>query len=134
MFCPQCEAEYREGYDTCEECGVALVPSLPVVDHTAEHYESVYETSRPADVPVIKSLLKGAGIPYVTEGDSMMNLFPSEAAMTIMTSKGHAELRFLVPSDKAEDARALLAEDPQIETIPDELRGDDEAPEGTDAD
>jgi len=29
VFCPQCEAEYREGISQCRECGVALVPALP---------------------------------------------------------------------------------------------------------
>jgi len=28
VFCPQCEAEYREGISQCRECGVALVPAL----------------------------------------------------------------------------------------------------------
>jgi hypothetical protein len=29
MFCPSCGAEYRSGFDTCSDCGVALVEELP---------------------------------------------------------------------------------------------------------
>jgi hypothetical protein len=29
MFCPQCKAEYREGFKHCPECDVDLVLSLP---------------------------------------------------------------------------------------------------------
>jgi hypothetical protein len=30
MFCPTCEAEYREGFIRCTDCNVALVRALPV--------------------------------------------------------------------------------------------------------
>jgi hypothetical protein len=29
MFCPNCKAEYREGFTKCSECDVALVSNLP---------------------------------------------------------------------------------------------------------
>jgi hypothetical protein len=29
MFCPLCQAEYREGFTRCADCDVDLVPSLP---------------------------------------------------------------------------------------------------------
>jgi hypothetical protein len=29
MFCPVCKAEYRQGFTTCADCEVALVPALP---------------------------------------------------------------------------------------------------------
>ena len=28
-WCPKCRAEYREGFDVCADCGLALVDSLP---------------------------------------------------------------------------------------------------------
>ena len=30
MFCPVCGREYRQGVDTCGDCGNALVPELPL--------------------------------------------------------------------------------------------------------
>jgi hypothetical protein len=30
MFCPQCRAEYREGFSRCSDCGVDLVGALSI--------------------------------------------------------------------------------------------------------
>jgi hypothetical protein len=30
MFCPQCKAEYRQGFTRCSDCGVELVYALPM--------------------------------------------------------------------------------------------------------
>lgn len=32
MICPNCRAEYRDGYTRCAECGCALVEALPPED------------------------------------------------------------------------------------------------------
>ena len=32
MICPQCKAEYRQGFTRCSDCDVALVPSLPAAE------------------------------------------------------------------------------------------------------
>ena len=29
MFCPICKAEYREGFQICDDCNVSLVEELP---------------------------------------------------------------------------------------------------------
>src|SRR6185436_16077361 len=29
MYCPSCRGEYREGFDRCSDCEVALVEALP---------------------------------------------------------------------------------------------------------
>ncbi len=37
MYCPQCAAEYREGFAVCADCGCELVqqkPAVPPVDHS----------------------------------------------------------------------------------------------------
>lgn len=36
-WCPECGAEYREGVDTCTDCGVALVDTPPARDDEGEH-------------------------------------------------------------------------------------------------
>src|SRR5689334_9997015 len=35
MFCPLCQAEYREGFVQCSDCHIALTPSFPDAQHSA---------------------------------------------------------------------------------------------------
>ena len=123
MFCPTCRDEFRPGFDRCENCGVSLVHELPEVDHSAEEQVLVHETSRPSDIPVVKSLLRGAEIPFLTEGESLDRLFPSELHITMTPgSEGHRAVHFLVPESRAEEARALLSEDAALaQPAPEEL-------------
>ena len=73
MFCPECGAEFREGIEKCADCDVALAPEPPPVP---EAYVTVHETSDPAVVPVLKTVLESAGIPYRAIGEGTMDLFP----------------------------------------------------------
>ena len=125
MFCPRCGAEYRAGYERCADCDVALQTEPPADDHTAVPYVTVFETSEVDVIPVIKSLLDSAGIPFDTGGEAMMNLYPSDLLGTIM-GRPAGEIRFSVPEDRAEEARQLLQGQPF--EVPDPA--DDE---GTDA-
>lgn len=71
---------------------------------------TVYETSDPDMVPIIKSILDGAEIPYSLDGSSIVDLFPAQPMQPIFTDhKG--ELRIEVPADRAEEAEALLSTD-----------------------
>ena len=123
MYCPQCGAEYREGFDRCGDCDVALTHEPPPPeDHEATNYVTVFETSETDVIPVIKSILRGAEIPFNTLGEAMMNLFPSDLLGRVMSKPG-AEVSFMVPEDRAEEARQLLteqplAEEPEAETEP----------------
>jgi len=38
MICPQCKAEYREGYTSCADCQVPLVHDLPRQSHEDSNY------------------------------------------------------------------------------------------------
>ena len=112
MYCPECGAEYREGFDRCTDCDVALVHEPPTPeDHEATPYVTVFETSETDVIPVIKSILRGAEIPFNTKGEAMMNLFPSDLLGRVMSRPG-AEVSFLVPEGRAEEARQLLTEQP----------------------
>lgn len=106
MFCPQCGAEYREGYSECADCGVPLVES-PVPPADVE-LVSVFRTADAGLLPVIKSVLASADIPFMVQGDEASGLFPFGSA------GGGADGRRLgavvrVPSDRAEEAEELLA-------------------------
>lgn len=81
-------------------------------EHPDPHLEIVFSTSEVDEIPVIKSILDGAEIPYVTDGESMMDLFPSDLlGAALHRPKG--EMRFMVPHDHVETAKALLTELPK---------------------
>ncbi|MEM1176724.1 MAG: hypothetical protein AAGM22_00140 [Acidobacteriota bacterium] len=70
---------------------------------------TVFATSEADLIPVIKSVLRGADIPFITDGESMMNLFPSDLlGAGLLRPRG--EIRFKVARDHVEAARILLSE------------------------
>ena len=71
----------------------------------------VLETVNPTEVAIIKSLLEGAGIPYLTRGEDQYDAFRG----TIFNPHGRPVV-FLVPAAMAEEARLLL----QQGELPDE--------------
>jgi len=89
-------------------------------DTTETTYEEVFETAEPDVLPVIKSLLDSAGIPWATHGESLMNLFPSET-MSIVTLTQGDDVHIYVPESRAEEARALLSGDFTLTDAPPEL-------------
>ncbi len=132
MYCPECRGEFREGFTRCDDCGVDLVHELPSEDHEAPDFVKVFETSEPDVIPVIKSVLEGAGIPYLVEGEDLMNLFPSEMLGGIY--KPSAEVRFHVTAAQEEAARQLLTA--HLEAFADEASAaslDDPQPDSDDS-
>lgn len=92
-------------------------------DHPDLTLETVFATSQADLIPVIKSLLEAAEIPYVTDGEAMMNLFPSDLlGPTLHRARG--ELRFQVASERAEEARALLTQHSDVPYPEDLADGD----------
>lgn len=113
MFCPECGAEYRQGFDRCVDCDADLVYELsapPEEGHEAPEYVELIETTRPDEIPVIKSLLEGAGIPFNVEGEDLMNLFPGMLGRIYKPGGG---VTFLVPVDRAEEAQKRLDAHPE---------------------
>ena len=98
MYCPKCNAEYREGVRRCADCGVALVERLPEADERQSvDFEEILATYNPGDVAVVKSILVNAGIPYFFHGENFMHVRPLiEPA------------RLMVPKDRVAEARSLL--------------------------
>jgi hypothetical protein len=78
MFCPSCGSEYREGFTRCVDCEVDLVdtPPLPADAHPdTGDVETVFATGDPVALLTAQSLLDEAGIPYLTRGEGMQDLF-----------------------------------------------------------
>lgn len=123
MYCPNCEAEYREGFTTCSDCGVSLVEGLPPEpDHPEGPFTEVFESADASLLPVVESLLDSAGIPFLVQGgETSGGLFP------LGSIGGGSDERLLravikVPDEHVEAARALLTE-------ADEVPGYDGGPE-----
>ena len=77
MFCPSCRAEFRPGFTECTECEVYLVDALPP-DPYQETVDlvPVFRTSDPIVLPLVRSLLDSAGVPYLVQGEEALGLFP----------------------------------------------------------
>jgi len=80
MFCPQCRAEYREGFFRCSDCDIPLVDQLPadrsVTDRQAgfepDHPELVVLRNFPTliEADLAKSALESVGIDSMVRTDN----------------------------------------------------------------
>ncbi len=95
MFCPQCRTEYREGFDTCTDCGVSLVSELPPeAEPEYLEFEEILISLSASDVAMIKSILESEGITYYFRGESSFSYAPPT--------------RLMVQKDRADEARQIL--------------------------
>lgn len=127
MYCPECGGEYREGFFTCADCGVALVAEPP--PEPAEGSESglvtVLESGDPNEIAFAESVLTEAGIPFVKAGDALQELFalgrlglgfnPIAGPVTLQVPEEHAEeaVRILEEAEPEELADGDLEEMPE---------------------
>ena len=98
MYCPKCQAEYREGFTVCADCNVELVEALPPEPETDfADYEELLATYNQGDIVTVKSILEKEGIPYFIKGEMFtgMGAFIDPA-------------RVMVIKDEVEQARLLL--------------------------
>lgn len=133
MFCPNNDcpdfldtglrAEYRDDVEVCPYCDTPLVAvrpeapaaepgDLPAKPRVAddEPLEAVIETDDPTEVTIIKSILDGAGIPFVTRGESRFGAFRGAyVSGSIFNPQGRGVI-FAVPNRMADEARHLLEE------------------------
>jgi len=114
MFCPQCRTEYREGFDTCTDCGVSLVSELPpeVAPEYLE-FEEILISLSGSDIAMIKSLLESEGITYYFRGESAYSFAPPT--------------RLMVQKDRAVEAREILK---GLETSEERTPGDSDPDDG----
>jgi len=140
MYCPNDEcpdhlatglrAEYRDEVEHCPYCGTPLVTDAPSVAVAAdgnperppvgddETMEPVIEATDVTEVAVIKSILDGAAIPFVTIGEDQFSAFPGAFAGGSIFNPRARGVVFSVPSRMADEARTLLEElaDPAEDT------------------
>jgi hypothetical protein len=140
MFCPNDEcpdflntglrSEYRVDITTCPYCETHLVTEPPTVGPPREDglpakprvgddeaMEPVIESTDLTEIAVIKSVLDGAGIPYLAHGEQRFGAFRGAFVSGSILSPQSRGVIFTVPSRMAEEARVLLEE---FEENPDE--------------
>ncbi len=109
MICPNCKAEYREGYTVCVDCEVPLVETLPADEQPEPEIElvTVFDTGEPADVLVAKSLLEAEGIEFFAKDEGVQDLFGAgRLGSGFNTMAGQVEIQ--VRPEDADRARQLL--------------------------
>lgn len=75
-----------------------------------DRYILLMQTGDPAAIPLVQSVLDGAEIPFLLQGNEAGALFPMAASPLSAMSRG-LQVRVLVPESRAEEARELLAAD-----------------------
>lgn len=78
MFCPNCKAEYRDGFYICADCDVELVSDLtPRFAPKPTIYEALAPVADRQAYEIIRSHLDAARISYIPDGDLVERLdFP----------------------------------------------------------
>ena len=103
-WCPQCGTEYREGFDRCSDCGVALVAAPPPAEEDVKpgpEWVAVGGYTSDEEAWMAHGLLAEKGIRAAVV-DRHVVLYPFPAADT-------AEVLLLVAPEDAERADQELA-------------------------
>jgi hypothetical protein len=130
MFCPSCRAEYQPGITVCPDCEVELVEEAPPPEPPSDvELVSVFETADVALLPVIKSVLQSAEIPFITQGDEALGVLPvGRVGAGGISAGGHGLVAtILVTRKRRDEARDLLNQfvDAPIELPDEEAREED---------
>ncbi|MFB3904015.1 MAG: DUF2007 domain-containing protein [Acidobacteriota bacterium] len=130
MICPNCKAEYREGYTICSDCEVPLVERLPEEEQPQPEMElvTVFDTGEPADVLVARSILEAEGIEFFAKDEGVQDLFGAgRLGSGFNTMTGQVEIQ--VRPEDAERARQLLQhlDEGEGTEVSDEDSGDEES-------
>ena len=92
MFCPECRAEYREGFHICSDCNIELVDELqPLPEPEFVDFVEILATYNPADIVFLKSLLESEGIQYYFKGEHFMYMRPLADPVRLMVRKDQVE-------------------------------------------
>lgn len=117
MICPRCHAEYRPGFTTCADCGIALVEELDFDATTddeeveemvgAEELEPFHETGSSDELGAILEVLEEHSIPYVVQAGTALSLLAGGAFQGLALPEEWTA-RVLVLGARLKEARTLL--------------------------
>lgn len=112
MFCPECRAEYRDGFSECADCHVELIPELAPLPADPKagdfvEYEELLSTYNLGDIVFIKSVLDSEKIIYFMQNEEFNSLTFSPQPVRVM-----------VNTDQMEKAKELLKDfEPQYSRL-----------------
>jgi hypothetical protein len=94
MFCSNCKAEYREGFDICRDCNIPLVTELPKEPELEfVDFQELITTYNPFDISLLKSLLDAEGITYYFQGEHFSYVRPLAIPVRSSIFRGWQALR-----------------------------------------
>jgi hypothetical protein len=111
MFCPECKAEYRQGFTRCSDCGVDLVYALPeVLTVPEEPGEKLHSLWAGADARICAehcARLKDADIPFkvIRREDRLFNI------------NTYPDLEIAVPPSLYEKAKETIGNEDAVEPM-----------------
>ena len=113
MICPECGSDYREGFTRCADCDVDLVEGAGAGEQEEEQPDlrlvKIYEGGNAAVLPLVGSLLRDAGIEFMTRGEALQDLFALGRFGTGGGSNVIGPVEFWVREEDEAAARELLA-------------------------
>ncbi len=125
-WCPDCGAEYREGFRQCSECGVPLVDAPPAAQQPPAEpgpaWVDIASYATAEEAQLARGLLEEQGIAAeVVDRHVVMNPFPQV---------DEAEVLLLVAPEDAERADVVLAQaEAGEDALPDDSETDPNTPE-----
>jgi len=88
MFCPQCRAEYREGFSRCADCDIDLVETLePEPPPEYVDFQLILSTFNTGDIAIIKSILDAEQVTYYFLGEHINLVRPLGDPARLMVRK-----------------------------------------------
>jgi hypothetical protein len=107
MYCPECHAEYRDGFTECADCQVPLLSGIRQPEPSERPAPDsglvvVLETNNRIQLALAKGLLEDSDIPFFVLGQITTFIQDVDGFL-------HKFVRVQVPCDREVEARELLA-------------------------
>lgn len=108
MICPECHSEYRQGFYTCADCGVELVPHFE--EKPGEHEKDVsfvtlMETFDIGLAALVQSILLGEGIEFYVLGQHgpQWDIMPAPKIIRVREDQAQRAFELLDHLENGED-------------------------------